>query len=255
MILGIQVAAIAVVASLLTGGLVEGAFAHDRDKDWSATVGLKVWRNQWETGRTNIDPSTGNNYIISLTSAEKYSLIPSLAVRYKDVFVSGGYFTKTSYSFPEISVAGTRSSLKADRTEADVNVGWFPFSHVGAALTVGYKTVKEEYETSFAGSAATTRDSIKYRGATFGLLASGRMSETFTLYAHGTTSPWFKAKNSDGQSEAGWYRALEFGITWRVTKGAALTLGPKQEWIKTFLGDQTRTDSTTGFALGANYTF
>src|SRR6266581_5993682 len=119
-----QIGVVALVPVAFVGG-AGNVFAQERDKNWSVTLGLKAWHNSWETALSNNDPSSGEANILSITSPKKLALIPNLAVRYKDFFVSAGYFTKTSYTFPRIADAGVLIDTKADRTEADFNLGYF----------------------------------------------------------------------------------------------------------------------------------
>jgi len=247
---GKQVCGVALVAVALAAG-AGSVLAQERDKNWSVTVGVKAWYNQWDT---SIPAGTldANSYygISNISRPQRWAFIPNLAVRYKDYFVSGGYFTKTSYSFPEVFFSGTRVSLRADRTEADLNLGYFVVPQF--ALAVGYKKVKQDYDISFPdSSAATITSTTKYNGLTVGMIASGPIGGGFSLYAN-ASSGRTHAKYSDGGSSHGWYGSSELGLAHPIAKGAVLSLGAKYQVLNT--GGVGR-DVTTGLILGANYTF
>src|SRR6266540_5981809 len=247
-----QIGVVALVPVAFVGG-AGNVFAQERDKNWSVTLGLKAWQNTWETALLNDDAFDSN--ILSLTSPSKFALIPNLTVRYKDFFVAGGYFTKTSYTFPQIRFAGSLIDTKADRTETDFNLGYFIVPQV--ALTVGYKTVKQEYTLSTPGF-PVDRSTTKYGGVTAGILGSAPIGGGFALYGNGSGGP-SKAKYSGGGSDNAWYISSELGLAYAVARGATLSLGYKYQVlntnVKTLTGTQVARDVTNGFVFGGNYTF
>jgi hypothetical protein len=250
-----QIGVVALVPVALVGG-AGNVFAQERDKNWSVTLGLKGWINTWETALSN--DGGGDSNILSLTSPRgKLALIPNLAARYKDFFVSGGYFTKTSYTFPRIRDAGVLIDTKADRSEVDFNLGYFIVPQL--ALTVGYKTIKQEYEVS-GPSFATSRSTTKYTGPTVGILGSAPIGGGFAFYGNGASSVvGLKAKYSTGGSDTAWYGSSELGLAYAVARGAVLSLGYKYQVLNTHVststGQQEARDVTTGLIFGANYTF
>jgi len=201
-----------------------------------------LWNNTWETGRSNINSATGDDNIISITSAKRLAAIPNLGVRYKDIFLSGGYFNKTHYKFPDYSIAGTRFSTTADRKETDINLGWFLVPNL--ALTIGGKWVKQEFETTSMG--LTTDSSTKYRGVTGGIVGFAPIGSGFAFYGNGSGGPT-KAKFDTGESSSGWYTSSEFGLAYALLKGAVATWGYKYQVLNTKISDQTHRDVTAGF--------
>lgn len=144
------------------------------EKDFSASVGVKMWMNQWSLPYPVGD---GQNLIASFTSGTETTLIPVFSVRTKNWFVSGSYFTKTEYGFAKQSIdvplglpsytvvplptggtvveqLGAPAGLKVpidvsidnERTEWDINAGYY--LHKYLLVTAGYKEIKREAEVT-----------------------------------------------------------------------------------------------------------
>jgi len=157
------------------------------EKDFSASVGVKMWMNQWNLPATVSPEDNGQKLTMSFTSGTETTLIPVVSVRTKNWFVSGSYFTKTEYGFAKQSLDfpfyipfdGTTNFIdeidengdgveddweevevndpvmlkypldilvKNDRTEWDINVGYY--LHKYLLVTAGYKRIERDYETT-----------------------------------------------------------------------------------------------------------
>jgi hypothetical protein len=153
-----------------------GFLSPDWDRDFSATVGVKIWVNDWTRGRAFI--SSGVVAAVPNTSAFSFDTapdsaesnieavpVPQLSVRYKWFFVAGSYYAKTGFDFDD-SVATTRAtvdtdgdgffdtentntalfSTSGDRYEWDASGG--VYIHPYVALLGGYKKVRQEVDLS-----------------------------------------------------------------------------------------------------------
>jgi len=80
--------------------LLKSALKPHFGRDFSASVGVKTWFNQWDS--PNYSPQTKKGEpesVVSYLSDSKFTSIPVLSLRYKNFFVSGSYFSKTDYNF------------------------------------------------------------------------------------------------------------------------------------------------------------
>jgi hypothetical protein len=149
-------------------------FQPNWERDFSVTVGVKVWLNEWERNsfvtRTQNVPLIGQQDVTvqiqpgnpeNQTSDIEPVPIPQLSVRYKWLSVSGSYFPKTEYDFqttasttriesPDIPFGGNlddrivviRNRSKGERREWDASLG--VYLHPNVAILGGYKEVKQE---------------------------------------------------------------------------------------------------------------
>jgi hypothetical protein len=189
--------------------------------DFSLTIGLDVWPNQWVktipnrlitqpllssvNQRLPLNPAT-----FSLRSAEQASsfgvgFIPTVTLTYKKkFFLSSIYMATPDYDFGSITptvVVGTggtdtvgalQSSLTASRREVDLTMGYFPLHWLGVAI--GYKGMFQDFEfkNSFtflvpsnlqgqSSSLPVTSIVAHYNGPIAGVLASVPIDQRFTL--------------------------------------------------------------------------
>jgi hypothetical protein len=256
--------------------------AYAQQSDLSVTLGLKGWNNRWETGQINTGFAGGGSNAQSFTSSDKLTAIPSVAVKYKDFFIAGSQFMKTSYGFPPSTSLGfapgaavatpNTQSQTADRKETDLNLGWYFVPQV--AVTLGYKQVDQTYRNTFtpaAFSAFNSTGTTKNRAFTLGVAASAPIGNGgFFMYGNGATSiSGMKAKfsgyastsNPAGCTSAscpdwkGWYAASELGFGYRVQAGLSLTLGYKYQILDLGNAGQRGRDVTSGLIGGVSYTF
>jgi hypothetical protein len=206
----------------------------DWRKDFSVTIGTKVWVNEWQLDRfftettapfflgiTNIEGTTTNDAPDTQISDIEPTPIPQLAVRYKQLFITGSYYVKTDFDFPTVRQSGrtTLSELDAlgnliptfliertlfttttgERWEWDAAVGWYVHPYV--ALLVGYKEINVETGGTVTGTDTFTDLStgevlpqppptpltffteIEISGPTLGIAGSVPIVHGFGIYA------------------------------------------------------------------------
>jgi len=249
-----------------------------QQKDLTFTVGLKAWGNTWETGQVNTGFVGGGSNSNSFTSGTKWSTIPSVAVKYKDFFISGSQFTNTSYSFPPQTSLGfapaaaaatpNTQTTVADRKEMDFNIGWYFVPQV--AVTLGYKEVKQKYTSRFSPAAFTAFNSTgttTNKAFTAGIQGSAPIGNSgFFLYGNGASSlgngmkatfSGFGCTAGTCPDNKGWYASSELGFGYALPVGVTLTLGYKYQVIDLAATNtnQRARDITTGFIGGVAYTF
>jgi hypothetical protein len=156
-----------------------GFLSPDWSQDFSATVGVKIWINDWQrdsflqSGVSTFDPTAPAPGQVDVTSIDTAPdnqesdfepvPIPQISARYKWLFVTGSYYAKTGFDFDD-SVAtttalvdtdgdgfldtGARSttlfSTSGDRYEWDASGG--VYIHPYVALLGGYKKVRQEID-------------------------------------------------------------------------------------------------------------
>jgi hypothetical protein len=156
-----------------------GWLSPDWSQDFSATVGVKIWINDWQrdsflsTGlATPGTPAPGDVAVISRDSAPDNQEsdiepvpIPQISARYKWLFVTGSYYAKTGFDFDD-SEAFTQAlvdadgdgfaddfgaestalfSTSGDRYEWDASSGIYIHPYV--AILGGYKKVRQEIDS------------------------------------------------------------------------------------------------------------
>jgi hypothetical protein len=93
----------------------------DWKKDFSVTIGTKVWVNEWQLDRffgaegfgvLTLPPPNNNISLISFSNTSPGSPhtsisegveptpIPQLSIKYKRLFVTGSHYSKTNFDFP-----------------------------------------------------------------------------------------------------------------------------------------------------------
>jgi hypothetical protein len=250
-----------------------GTSAFAQQKDLTVTLGLKVWGNTWESGQVNTGFVGGGSNSNNFTSGQEWSTIPSLTLKYKDWFISGSQFMKTSYNFPAQTSLGfapaaavatpNTQTLRADRKETDVNLGWYFVPQV--AVTIGWKEIKQTYTSTFTPAAFapfnTSAQTTTNEGITVGIQGSARIGNSgFFMYGNGASSLGnnFKAKFGGGNPNwDGWFASSELGFGYAFGGGVTATLGYKYQ-VLDFAATNTNQrgrDITTGFIGGVAYTF
>lgn len=234
-------------------------------KDFYLTIGLKVWGAEWQTP---FPSSLGGVHIITTTSKAQPVLIPSLAMRFKDLVISGGYFTTTKFDFqkfttvvdfgPPTGFTVDTTTATAKRTESDVNLGYVIYRSI--ALSVGYKQISQKYHTvdSSPGLQDFVFDSeTKYAGPTIGIAASAPIGRgglgLYDNFSYGQLKAQFTGEE---EKDDAMYISSELGFTYKA--GVALmSLGYKYQALDTTTRDskQIAPDVTKGFIFGLNLTF
>jgi hypothetical protein len=235
-------------------------------KDFYLGIGLKVWEAEWQTPFTSA-PGEGV-HITTMTSKAQAVIIPSLSMRFKDVFISAGYFNTTKFDFqkstavvnfgPPAGFTLDTTTVSAKRTEQDANIGYFIFRSV--ALTAGYKQISQKYHTidSSPGLQDLVLDSeTKYTGPTFGLVASAPIGRGgFGLYDNFSYGQLKAQFVGDSQTDNATYISSELGFTYKAGV-ALLSAGYKYQALDTTSHDSKliAPDVTKGFIFGFNLVF
>ncbi|NOT86262.1 MAG: hypothetical protein HOP02_16110 [Methylococcaceae bacterium] len=146
-------------------------------KDFSISIGTKVWVNRWDTSAAGYgfsssfpgsNPGSGvavdsNIHApVLLHSDEQVTAIPTLNLRYKNFLLGGSYYAQTSFGFDSVESntrmgIGSNGQLTSDRQfntidtynakreEWDINVGYAITPNI--AFLTGYKSVRQQIDT------------------------------------------------------------------------------------------------------------
>lgn len=213
-------------------------------KNYSVTLGLKVWENEWVSWNT---PGAAQLPASDTTTAYN----PSVTVKYKNFFVSGSVMPKKTY---DVRGSVTGANIQASRQEGDISVGYYVHPQIG--VTLGYKKITQTWGTTEyvwkipavgIATAAAIQDTKMFL---YGNLAVGIASVSTS---NNTANIW--------QMKGGTYTTSEFGMGYSILPSFRLTLGYKSQSIPTSMEAQLTTtrikmvDSTRGFVFGGSYTF
>lgn len=156
-----------------------GFLSPDWSRDFSATVGVKIWINDWQrdsflgSGVSTFDPTAPAPGQVDVTSSDtgpdnqesdfEPVPIPQISARYKWLFVTGSYYAKTGFDFDDSRATvqafvdtdgdgspdtGAQSNTlfrtSGDRYEWDASGG--VYIHPYVALLGGYKKVRQEID-------------------------------------------------------------------------------------------------------------
>ena len=208
------------VASILLAACLPGAgWAQSMPdfKDFSMTLGVKVWQTDWSTAFfQNISDSqfVTVDSIYNRNAELKQTVLPSVTVRYKDFFVSGSQLIKKTFRFP--------GCCQFDRKENDINIGYSILP--GLAVSFGWK------QLHYAGGGYW----YDAKGNTVGVSASAPIARAVSIYGNmGYGRP---AVNSSSTAESfngtrGKYFLSEAGFAFPLgewspaLKGAVATAG------------------------------
>jgi hypothetical protein len=257
----------ALAGMLVTGLVLPGVSSADwltfegEEKPWAVNVGTRVWMNEWESNAKGafslpislVNPDNGT--ITAGTTASRHftskdkeaTAIPYISARYGRFFISGSYYSETSFDFEtyqeKITSGDITSSINqatnAQRSEWDTSIGYFVIK--GLALTAGYKEIDmdinaadteilingETIPSSATGKPlkfAGTNSKNKFSGPTIGISGSVPINDSglglYGSYAHGFMDFKFdEYQGADGKitgaSDNGAdYDVAEFGITY-----------------------------------------
>lgn len=237
-----------VVAALAAFPMVNAVAA---DSDFSATIGLKAWVNNWSkwgavtlygTGGDEFTPA----YIARNWESENTTAwIPSASVRYKD-FMAGGSYFKQNYGF------GSQFTWHGERKEYDLVGGYYVLPTL--AIIGGYKKV----DTKFVDP-GYPESVFVYSGPIVGFSASAPLTGGFSLYGTAAIGVNFK-RGTETKHDAD-YRLGELGVAYSFDvggaggmKGLIGTLGYRSQVIVSKLtGDWEGVkgrDTTEGMSIG-----
>ncbi len=186
------------------------------EEDFSVTAGVKVWMNEWRqdfffnSGIFDSNAFQVGSFSVSNPNAKTSDLeatpIPQLSIRYKWLFATGSYFSKTNYRFEPIlsnsavffdQVSGfTQNNVliqtSADRYEYDFSGGIY--IHPNIAILGGYKRIQQNFVQNVTNTvtdlfgtntfSGTFNNSINVTGPTIGIAGSVPIGSGFGMYAN-----------------------------------------------------------------------
>jgi len=153
------------------------------DDKFGVTIGYKGWMNTWSLPVPFADsqPYQQDTTVLFKSETELTSM-PTLHLRYKNVYLIANYFSETKYTFgrqridalytaptgltlgneplPESSPLSIKRTVEyvpsAERSEWDISLGYYVNSYLG--VTVGYKQINRNYDYEINKPAINTID-------------------------------------------------------------------------------------------------
>jgi hypothetical protein len=214
----------------------------------SITAGFRVWANEWQAWD---DPYSVTKAAGSFGTANAFALNPSLTIKYRDWFVSGGFMTPTNYSVPGSTSGDT---ISATRQEMDFSVG--RYFHPQVALTFAYKRIAQ----SWGGT------NYVWQIPAVGISSSAALQGT-PMFMYANAAVGLSSISTSDDSAAYWgmkgglYTTSEMGFGYSFSPKFRMTLGYKYQASPTSMESNLTTsrvnfmDYTRGFVLGSSYTF
>jgi len=161
----------------------------------------------------------------------------------------------------------------ASRQEGDLTLGYFPLDWLGVAI--GYKGIFQRFENEVrflvANTTETFRFTTNYNGITFGVLASAKIDDSFSLIGNAFGGYLFVGCNFSCSSGNSPYTAAKLVLRYAPTPRVSLTLGYRVQIVNN--PPKTPSDSpivpglplefdapssidlTHGAVMGVNYRF
>jgi len=195
------------------------------DNKFGLTIGYKAWMNTWTLpvpfADTDRQPYQQDTTVLFKSETELTSM-PTLHLRYKNVYLVTNYFSETKYTFgrqriDEVQKAPTDSSPlatkypveyvpSAERSEWDVSLGYYVNPYIG--VTVGYKQIDRNYDYLINYPEITSDDGKPFKrpsehlysesqgsGVTLGITGSVpvALDDDLSIYGHFTYG-WLNTK-------------------------------------------------------------
>lgn len=263
---------------LLAVLLMWGTSVYAQDKNWSISLGVKVWGTDWSTFTTNDDAVSGTHTTGFTSDSPVAAFLPTITFKYKNFFINGGAFTSGTYNFPasselvNLACCGTKlvnTQMTAKRDEFDINLGWY--FHPRLAATIGYKEIKQKYSTTSTAPGVVFTNpfesTTKYKIPTIGLLGNAPLGDDSRLFIYGigawgpSISVNYEPSCNGCNTPSGWYGTAETGLGYAFSRNWLGTLGFKTQTIhqrtQSQVGapEQVADDTTYGFIAGVTFTF
>ncbi len=214
----------------------------------SVTVGLRLWANEWQAWD---DPYGSSAAAGSFGTANAIAVNPSLTIKYKNMFVSGGFMAPTTYNVPGSS---TGETISASRREMDMSAGYYV--HPQVALTLGYKRIIQ----TWGGT------DYVWQIPAVGLSTAAPLQGT-SMFIYGNAAVGYSSISTSDNTASYWgmkggiYTTGEFGFGYSFSPSYRMTLGYKYQASPTSMESNLSTtrvnfvDYTRGFVFGNSYTF
>lgn len=244
------------------------------EKDFSASVGLKTWINEWNLPMVI---GTGTNH--AYYSEPSVGFIPLLSARYKNFVISGSYFLKTDYDFDSQTVVNyyiddnnnqvnyllEDSAIKGERSEWDINVGYYIQPSI--VVSLGYKNIDRDIilKSPYLKNDLTTDQNTS--GLTLGISAVAPLQGQWGLYGNFALG-WLETEWKYGWKYDTDYYLGELGFVYgyrldniQALESVSVHIGYR---FQALIDDNTltlgvdttnTTDYTQGFVLGVNLAF
>lgn len=187
--------------------LLEPALAQDQ---LSVSIGARSFYNRASgVSHVLIDPETAGYANLNTSSSNRWSLLPSIAVRYGSLSLSGTYHMPSTYSAEYDSSPPDRFK----RSEWDLGVGYSPLPNI--TLSAGYKHLSVDVvrDTELSVRAAD----IAMKGPFLGLSFAAPLAGDLSLY--GTFAVGRVSYRIDRITVArgGQYLATELGVRYALS--------------------------------------
>jgi len=225
--------------ALALWALCAAGAAQAQDSGLAVTAGVRAWYMEWTTFSYYPGNGAPNVALTQSSANDKLVVMPSVSVRYADLFGSFSAMPSTRFRFDDGS--------DGRRSEFDANAGYAVMP--GLALTLGYKRVSQ------SGGAGRYRPGGPVVGASANAPLGGGVSLYGSLGIGRLRTPGGDAINF----KAG-YRLAEVGLActlnadrprWTLTGGYRIQVLSSRD---AFEGQDGR-DTTQGFTVGASATF
>ena len=226
----------------------------DWRKDFSISIGTKLWYNEWTTFPGIIE------------SQDELTPIPVVSVKYQDLFISASHFFDTHYNFrdpitglPAFTIPGEGPN-DIERKEWDVGVGYYILPPY-LALTVGYKKIEQDF--------GPREGLLEFEGPTMGFSAAVPMKWGFSLYSSFAYG-FMEAEIGDiegGEDRDTDYWLVETGVAYthdlynlpvNPLRSATIYAGYRHQQLETenlILRRDNLRDITRGMVIGVNLSF
>lgn len=186
--------------------LASGAQVAAADDDFGVAVGLKFWSNRWTTNVPSIVPGLPPLINLQFTTGTEVALIPTLSLRWRQWFLSGGCLGKTDY---EVSGFGLQ------REECDVNLGYRVLP--GMVVSMGYKRLSFLSGATLSLGNTIGLASYKVDGPVLGL-SLGTTVEEGLGFVGGLGTGRLKTQYEGTGSYGTQYVLAELGLNYRLPK-------------------------------------
>ncbi len=203
------------------------------DKDFSASVGLRLWQNRWNLPIWSSNaqrPQTANDvykypdHIMTLNSDNTSVDIPAIGLRYKNFFLGGSYFKQTAYHFNKQRVI-RNSPVQILQDSSGSIIGASPYDQNGNLLDNSFFYTPLPYDFMMDAKREEWDVSVGYYINKYLMLTTGyktinrHYKYTNQLYNDGrynkdvvNINPWSNESDSKG-------RGLLIGISSSVPMG------------------------------------
>ncbi|HJV51237.1 MAG TPA: hypothetical protein VJ652_07255 [Noviherbaspirillum sp.] len=278
--------------------VLSGAFIHSlsasaeniSDQKPQFGIGLKLWNSSWSSSLASVIagvngsgvPGVINNFEVA-EGERRWDVIPTISMRYKDYFLSASYARfSTNFNLNNVAIVQpngvnllTARSDHLERTETDINGGYYVTQNIALTMTYKYGTVDSSVMTDAAPGVFVPLSSVKGHALLLGVLAAypikGRLG-TYGQFAYGPGRLKYTFETATNNPPPGskvtfdsTYLITELGVVYGLPLGslaisnASVGLAYRSQTIKTkgdpIQGNRDLRDVRDGAVLSLNMTF